>query len=122
MDEVYILRVGHKTFEPIRKNSSTFEKTYDDSYFIDAAEACSMHFSFAGYIIEDEKPVGIELRCDLGSGYGFDNGHKTIELRPGEKADFSYWGTCVDDEGDPEDYCVSYYFELFDWDDALLEL
>ena len=66
-------------------------------------------------------PVGVRLHCDYGQGYGINNGSGIIEMRPGETAHFSYEGTCVDDEGDPEDFSIDYYLELLEWDDELLE-
>ena len=120
MEKKFILRVGHETFEPIRKNSGTLIPVSDGSWFVDAAKAHGMHYCFSGYLTEDSVPVGVKITCELGQGYGIDEGSKIIELRPGEKADFSYWGTSVDDEGDPEDFSVDYYLELCDWDEALL--
>ena len=117
MEKRFILRVGHETFEPIRKNSNTLRPVSDGSVFTDAAKAHDLYYGFAGYLTEDGVPVGVKIACDLGS----DGGSRVIELRPGEQADFSYWGTSVDDEGDPADFSIDYYFELYDWDEGLLE-
>jgi hypothetical protein len=45
-----------------------------------------------------------------------------LEMRSGETAHFSYEGTSVDDEGDPEDFSIDYYLELLEWDDEIMEM
>ena len=121
MDKVFILRVSSELFEPIKKNSRYSRQTGDSSSFCDVSKVSGMHLRFDGYIMEDGKPAGARLWCDHGSGYGIDNGTGIIELRPGETGHFSFEGTSMDDEGDPEDFSVDYYLELLDWDDSLTE-
>ena len=41
-------------------------------------------------------------------------------MRPGDTANFSYDGTSIDDEGDPEDFSIDYSLELLKYDDKLI--
>lgn len=122
MEQIYILRVGFSILEPIRKNSSTIQKVQDGSMFMnveDIAPLIEGKIWLENYKTESGEKVGVVFGCDYGHGYGFDKGHGSIEMKPGDKAHFSHHGTCVDDEGDPEDFFVDYYLELYDWDDTL---
>lgn len=123
MEQKYILRIGFSIFEPIRKNSNTFQTVQDGSKFMNVEDIDQLFWDkiwFENYKTESGKIVGAVFGCDYGNGAGFDNGDGRIEMKPGDKAQFSREGTSVDDEGDPEDYTVDYYLELYDWDNTLL--
>jgi len=122
MEKKFIIRVSHETFEPTKKNGRVFEKTADGSKFYPLPGMFHLYMSFSDYIIEDGEAVGVILKCNLGSGYSFDYGYELIEMRVGDMKNFSYSGTCIDDEGDPEEFSIYYYLELLDFDPALLEL
>ncbi len=122
MEQIYILRIGYSIFEPSRKNSNTFEMVQDGSKFMNVEDIDWIYgdrIVFKAYKMESGKIVGVELECDYGHGYGFNNGKGSIEMKPGDKATFSHRGTSVDDEGDPEDFCIQYDLELYNWDDTL---
>ena len=124
MDKKYILRIGSSLMEPIRKNSGSYESVQDGSKFMNAEDIDSQHCGriwFDKYLTEDGKTVGAVFGCNYGHGYGFDNGLGSIEMRPGDKAHFTYEGTYVDDEGDPTDFYTEFYLELYDWDERLLD-
>ena len=123
MEKIYILRVGFSLMEPVRKNSNCFEPVQDGSKFMNVEDIDNLYTGrlwFDKYKTEEGKTVGAVFGCNYGHGYGFDNGYGTIEMKPGDKASFSYEGTHVDDEGDPEEFSVKYYLELYDWDDMLI--
>ena len=120
MKSVFLIRLGSKLFEPIRKNSSKYIVTHEDITCIDVVELNGLHLHFSEYIIEEGTPVGVRLWCDYGHGYGFNNGTGIIEMRPGDTANFSYDGTSIDGEGDPEDFSIDYYLELLEYDDKLI--
>lgn len=123
MKKIYILRVGYSLLEPIRKNSGCFEPVQDGSRFMNVEDIDDLHTGrlwFKEYKMEQGKPVGAVLGCNYGHGYGFDNGCGTLEMKPGDQARFTYEGTCVDDEGDPEEFSINFHLALYDWDDALL--
>ena len=121
MEERFIIRVGHETFEPIKKNGNVLVPVADGSYFRDVAKLNSLHIGFLGYVMEGDTRVGVKLECDLGYGYSFNYGTEVVELRVGDTHRFSFSGTSVDDEGDPEDFSISYNLQLYAWDPALLQ-
>ena len=118
MEKVFLIRISHKLFEPVRKNSNTLKAASEDVCCIDVSELHTLAVDFSEYIMEDGVPVGVVLRCDCGRGYGFNNGTGVIEMRPGETAHFTYESNGVDDEGDPEYFSVDYYMELLEWDET----
>ena len=121
MERVFVIRVGKKLLEPIRKNSSNYIVINEDITCMDVAELNGSHLRFTDYIYEEDTPAGVRLWCDYGHGYGFDKGTGVIKMRPGDTADFSYEGTSIDDEGDPESYFIDYSLELLEWDDKLIQ-
>ena len=122
MEKKFIIRVSHETFEPTKKNGRVFKKTADGSKFYPLPGMSHLYMSFSDYIVENGEKVGVILKCDLGSGYSFDYGYEFIEMRVGDMKHFSYSGTCIDDEGDPEEFSIYYYLELLDFVPELLEL
>ena len=122
MEKIFILRVGYSVLEPIRKNSNIFQSVQDGSKFMNVEDIDDLYAGklwFKEYKTEDGKIVGASFGCNYGHGYGFDNGYGTFDMKPGDKTHFSYESTYVDDEGDPEEFSVNYYLELYDWDDML---
>lgn len=117
MENTFIVRLSRSLFEPDKKNSSRLRVTDESVTSMDAINLKDLYLRYLGDIIEDGVPVGVRIWCDLGNGYGFDNHTKIIEMRPGDTAEFSYHGTSVDDEGDPDDFSIYYCIELLDWDD-----
>ena len=117
----FIIRVGHETFEPIKKNGHVLAPVADGSYFRDIEKLLDLHMNFAGYITDGDEYVGIKLVCNLGYGYGFDYGEEEVELRVGDTHQFSFSGTSVDDEGDPEEFSIYYHLQLYAWDPDLLD-
>lgn len=111
--------MGHHLLEPIKKNSGTFKCTADGSHYMNVEACDEMHVKFSRYITDGKEITGVKLWCDYGHGYGFQHGTGYIEMKPGEITHFSYDGTRVDDEGDPEDFSIDYYLELFEWDTSL---
>ncbi len=120
--EKYILRLSHSLFEPVKKNSGSFECTADGSRYMNVEACDEMYVRFSRYIMDGEQIIGVRLWCDYGHGYGFHHGTGYVEMKPGEQAHFSYEGTSVDDEGDPENFSIDYYLELYNWDNALLKV
>ncbi|MBQ3390352.1 MAG: hypothetical protein IJG57_04700 [Firmicutes bacterium] len=117
MEKVFMLRISDRLFEPVKKNSNVLEMSQNNVRIADACKVGDLYLSFAGYIMEDGVPVGARFHCD----YGVDN-RGMLEMRSGETAHFSYEGTSVDDEGDPEDFSIDYYLELLEWDDEIMEM
>ncbi|MDO4867261.1 MAG: hypothetical protein Q4C10_11970 [Clostridia bacterium] len=117
MERVFLIRYSNTLFEPVKKNGREFIVTDKNVACMDVVKLSSSHVRFSGYIIEEGAPVGVRLWCDYGHGYGFDKGTGFIEMRPGDGAHFSYEGTSIDDEGDPEDFSIDYYLELLKWED-----
>ena len=125
MKQIYILRIGFSIFEPIRTNGNTLKSVQDGSKFMnveDIDQLFSGKIWFENYKTESEKIVGAIFGCNYGHGYGFNRGNGNIEMKPGDKAHFSHHGTCIDDEGAPEDFFIDYYLELYDWNDTLFNL
>lgn len=116
----FIIRVGHETFEPIKKNGHILIPVADGSYFKDVESLFDLHIGFNGYVMEGDAYVGVKLMCDLGYGYSFNYGTEEVELRVGDTHAFSYSGTSVDDEGDPEEFSIHYHVQLYAWDPDLL--
>ena len=121
MEERFIIRIGHETFEPIKKNGNVLVPVADGSYFRDAAKLNCLHIDFLGYVMEGDTRVGVKLECDQGYGYSFNYGTEVVELRVGDTYQFSFSGTGVDDEGDPEEFSIYYHLQLYAWDPALLQ-
>ena len=122
MEKKFILRASHETFEPTKKNGRVFNLSANGSTFYTVPGLSHLYMGFSDYIVENGEPVGVVLKCNLGRGYSFDYGYELLDLRVGEMKNFSHSGTCVDDEGDPEEFSIDYYLELLDYDPALLEL
>ncbi len=122
MAEKFIIRVGHQTFEPIKKNANVLVPVADGSYFKDAEKLFNLDVKFLGYVMEGDEYVGVKLECTLGYGYSFDYGTEVVEMRVGDTHEFSCTKTAVDDEGDPEEFSIYYYLELYAWDPELLSL
>ena len=47
MKGVFLIRIGSKLFEPIRKNSSKFIVTHEDITCIDVVELNDLHLHFS---------------------------------------------------------------------------
>ena len=116
----FIIRIGHETFEPIKKNGHVLVPVADGSYFRDVARLNCLHIDFLGYVMDGDACVGVKLACNQGYGYSFDYGSEEVELRVGDTYRFSFSGTSVDDEGDPEDFSIYYNLQLYAWDPDLL--
>lgn len=116
----FIIRIGHETFEPIKKNKNVLVPVADGSYFRDVEKISELNLDFRGYVMEGDECVGVKLECNLGYGYSFDYGSELVELRVGDAHKFSCTKTAIDDEGDPEEFSIDYYLQLYAWDPELL--
>ncbi len=113
MPDIFKIAISHKTFEKSSYSKNTLEKTFECAEVYDVENIPDFYIKFLEYLKDGENYKGVTLLCDYGRGYGFENGKKTIALVPGEEFHFSYEGTCVDDDGCPEDFSIEYYISIF---------
>ena len=104
-----------KSYFGVRFSNRTFER-FSGLGYIDAGGTpeqyeplnnvdFGLYLCFAGYIRDDADNVTGCYIKDRESG--------TIhEIFPGKVYNISVWTTTVDDDGCPEDICISYYVEL----------
>ncbi len=116
--EIFKLRISNRLFEQSPLQRHTLNKTGEHSIYCNVEKPDCSDIEFLEYIVENGKEIGVRLECQLGHGYGFDNGSTVMELFPGEVKDFSYEGTSVDDDGCPEDYVIDYYLSIYPWDEV----
>ncbi len=118
MANVFKIIIRHETFEQSPYNRSTLIKTYENSIVCNVEERVDSCIRFINYVKSNDAYIGVKLSCDCGHGYGFSNGWQEVTLMTNEVFHFVHEGTCVDDDGCPEDFSINYYIGIIPYDEG----
>jgi hypothetical protein len=100
----FLLRVSNRTFEHFSGHGYV-DAGGSPEKAIPLNDFWSLHLSVAEYIYDENgQIIGVRFR-DRESG-------KLHDVFPGKVYNIDVWTTAVDDDGCPEDICISFYLEL----------